>query len=105
MGNIFAITTAAEDIDADAAGKATAIFTVTNTSTKPMRAMAKTRPIDNTEQNWLDIEGESERDFGAGATQQFTVNFNRPSGGTGKFPFRLDVASAIDPDEQFTEGP
>jgi hypothetical protein len=105
MGNIFAITTAADDINADAAGKATAIFTVTNTSTKPMRALAKARPIDNTEQDWLNIEGESERDFGAGATQQFTVNFNRPAGEAGKFPFRLDVASVLDPDEQFTEGP
>ncbi len=106
MANIFAITTPAEDMKADAAGKASAIFTVTNTSHKPVRGIARARALGNTENDWLDVEGETERDFGAGATEQFTVNFSKSADApAGKFPFRLDVASATNPDEEFTEGP
>jgi hypothetical protein len=106
MANIFEITTATMDITADAAGKASAVFTATNTSNKPMRGIAKVKARGNTEQNWLDLEGEKERDFGAGSTQQFTVNFdNSADPAAGKYPFRLDVALAADPDEYFTEGP
>ncbi len=113
MANIFAITTATEDIKASTDGKATAVFTVTNTSNKPMRGIAKARPLGNTQQDWLSLDGETERDFSANGTQQFTVNFRKPvtqaAAGTPatpeKFPFRLDVASALNPDEQFTEGP
>lgn len=113
MANIFAITTATDDIKASADGKATTVFTVTNTSNKPMRGIAKARPLGNTQQDWLSVEGETERDFSANGTQQFTVNFRKPvtpaAAGTPatpeKFPFRLDVASALNPDEQFTEGP
>ena len=113
MGNLFAITTPAEDIKADAGGKASAVFTVTNTSNKPVRGIAKSKALGNTQQDWLDIQGELERDFAANGTQQFTVNFSKPaapaaataSAAAEKFPFRLDIASALNPDEQFTEGP
>src|ERR1041384_2757886 len=113
MANIFAITTATDDIKADAEGKASADYTVTNTSNKPMRGIAKARTLGNTQQDWLSVEGETERDFSANGTQQFTVNFRKPptqaaAGGPvtpEKFPFRLDVSSALNPDEQFTEGP
>src|SRR5882757_4616822 len=112
MANIFAITSATEGIKADADGKAGVVYTVTNTSSKPMRGIAKARPLGNTQQEWLTVEGETERDFSANGTQQFTVNFLKPPGAAAagapapeKFPFRLDVASATNPDEQFTEGP
>src|ERR1044072_1218245 len=109
MANIFAITTPADDIKADAEGKASAVFTVTNTTSKPIRGIVKARPMGNTQQDWLDTEGELERDFGANGTQQFTVNFRKPAAvmltADEKFPFRFDVASTLNPDEQFTEGP
>jgi hypothetical protein len=113
MANIFAITAVTEDIKADMDGKATVAFTVTNTSSKPMRGIAKARPLGNTQQDWLAVEGETERDFSANGTQQFTVDFSKPlvpaaagsSVAPEKFPFRLDVFSALNPDEQFTEGP
>ncbi|HEV7643461.1 MAG TPA: tectonin domain-containing protein [Pyrinomonadaceae bacterium] len=105
MGNIFTITTATTDIKADAAGKASAIFTVTNTSNKPIRGIARARSMGSTQQGWLEVEGETEKDFGAGGIQQFTVNFKSTGPEAGKFPFRLDVASANNPDEEFTEGP
>ncbi len=80
MANIFAITTSAVDIKADAEGKASAVFTVTNTTGKPIRGIVKARAMGNTQQEWLDTEGELERDFGANGTQQFTVNFRKPAG-------------------------
>jgi hypothetical protein len=108
MANIFAITTVTDVIKADAAGTASAVFTVTNSLGRSVRGIAGARALENTQQNWLDIEGETERDFPVGGTQQFTVNFHKPAaqGGTAvKFPFRLDVASSSNPDEEFTEGP
>lgn len=110
MGNIFAITTITDDLKADKDGKVNAVFTVTNTSSKPVRGMAKAKALGNTQQSWLDVEGETERDFAGNGTQQFTVNFHKTAAGAPgtpaeKFPFRLDMASALNPDEQFTEGP
>ena len=124
MARTFAITTNATDLKADANGKAEAVFTVTNTSSRPIRGLAKAKAMDNTKQEWLDVKGESERDFAPGATQQFVVGFNGPkpisTNTTGpaqdsaatapapvpaKYKFRLDVSSAVDPDEDFTEGP
>lgn len=121
MKSAFDITTTTEQITADN-GKATMVFTVTNTSSKGVRGVAKIKPLDNTQRDWLKLEGESERDFSANGTQQFTVNFNKPeveaaakeeskeetkeeTKETQSFPYRLDVISSINPDEDFTEGP
>ena len=114
MANIFAITTVTEDIQADAAGNAGAVFTVSNSSGKPVRGIAQAKALGNTQQDWLEIEGETERDFAAGGTQQFKVNFHKqpaavppgsPAQPAEKFAFRLDVSSTANPDEQFSEGP
>jgi hypothetical protein len=114
MANIFNITVAATDIKADAEGKATAIFTVTNALTTPVRGIAKAKALGNTQQDWLTVKGEQERDLSAHGTEQFTVEFSKPAiaaipgapaAPPEKFPFRLDVFSASNPDEQFTEGP
>jgi len=113
MADIFAISTASKVLQADINGKASAVYTVTNTSSKPVRGIAKVMPLESTREEWLVLEGEAERDFATNGTQQFVVNFSKPGGpvapGTAaspqKFPFRLNVASARNPDEQFTEGP
>jgi len=114
MGRIFDITSPTEDIQADAAGKASAFFTVTNTRDKPVRGLAKAKRVGNTQQEWLEVEGEVERDFPARGTQLFKVNFSKPPvpaavGATPppaeKFPFRLYVFSSEHPEEEFTEGP
>lgn len=127
MAKSFAITTTAtETLRADAKGHAEAGFTVTNTTSRPIRGLAKARPLGDTKREWLSVQGEVERDFAAGATQQFTVSFDgpatepatatstgTPAAATGtapapaarKYPFRLDVATALNPDEDFTEGP
>jgi len=116
MANTFTITTAADNVQADAGGQATIVFTVTNATARPLRGMAKVKPLDNTQSAWLRIEGETERDFPAGGTQQFTVVFNKPESGAEagastaapkieKYRFRFDTVSASNPDEDFTEGP
>ena len=105
MPKSFAITTTATDtLKADAKGHAEASFTVTNATSRPLRGMARAMPLGSTKREWLSIGGETERDFGGGATQQFTVNFDS-TGPADKYPFRLDVSSATNPDEDFTESP
>lgn len=113
MANVFAITTAVQTLKADANGQATTVFTVTNTTSRPLRGIAKIKPLGNTQSQWLKIDGETERDFPAGGTHQFAVSFNKPKSTAPSsapqpaesFPFRLDAASAANPDEDFTEGP
>jgi len=112
MAKSFTITTTATDtLKADARGRAEAVFTVTNVTGRPVRGMARTNALASTKKEWLLVAGESERDFAPGATQQFTVTFDAsslsPTAGSpaAKYPFRLDVASAMNPDEDFTEGP
>ena len=103
MPKSFAITTTATDtLKADAQGHAEASFTVTNATARPLRGMARAMPLGSTKREWLSIGGETERDFGGGGTQQFTVHFNS-TGPADKYPFRLDVSSATNPDEDFTE--
>src|SRR5262245_7124556 len=103
MATIFQITTASNEVTTDDAGNARVVFTVTNEMSKPVRGIAKPRQLDNTQQEWLSVDGDMERDFAPGGTQQFAVNFSKPvpplaAGAPApppeKFPFRLDVASA-----------
>src|SRR5437870_5125893 len=131
MAKTFAITTTATDtLKTDARGHAEAVFTVTNTTSRPVRGMARATPQESTKQEWLQITGETDRDFAPGGTQQYVVTFDAPvatpppaaaakpagaqpgaastSAGAAtadKYGFRLDVASATNPDEDFTEGP
>ncbi len=109
MPTSFTITTANQDLKADAKGHAEAVFTVTNTTNRPMRGMAKARALENTKQEWLQIAGQTETDFPPGGTQQFTVSFDAgaPAGSATSehYSFRLDVASAMRPEEDVAEGP
>lgn len=116
MAKSFTITTTATDaLKTDAKGHAETIFTVTNNTTGPVRGMARVKALPNTKPEWVQIAGDSERDFGPGGTQQFAVSFDAPppTAAVGaaaptsveQYGFRLDVASAMNPDEDFTEGP
>ena len=109
MAKVFEISTVTDKLKAGT-GNATAVFTITNTTSRPLRGIAKIKPLGNTESAWIKIEGETERDFPAGGTHQFTVNFNKPeSGNTVRqaetYSFRLDTISSRNPDEEYTEGP
>ena len=106
MAKSFTITTTAtENLKADAKGHGQALFTVTNATPRPVRGMARPKGLGDTKREWLSIAGDSDRDFGGGGTEQFTVYFDAPGAPAGKYPFRLDVASMSNPDEDSTEGP
>jgi hypothetical protein len=106
MAKTFTITTTATDtLKTDAKGHAEAVFTVTNSTARPVRGMARAKSLGDTKKESLSIAGETERDFGGGATEQFSVSFDAAGAPAGRYPFRLDVASALNPDEDFTEGP
>jgi PASTA domain len=106
MANIFQISTANDTLKVDPNGRTEAVFTVSNHTGRPVRGLAVLRPLDNTKQEWLKLAGENERDFVAAGTQQFTVRFEPPPNTPpGKYRFRLDVVSTVNPDENFTEGP
>jgi hypothetical protein len=105
MAKTFTISTnTAETLKADPKGQAQAVFTVTNATSRPVRVMATAKPLGDTKREWLSIAGETDRDLAGSTTSQFTVNFKAPGAPGGKYPFRLDVASAVNPDEDFTEG-
>src|SRR4030095_3926589 len=129
MPKTFAITAKNENLKADPKGYAEAVFTVTNTSSRAARGLAKLKALDETKQEWLKIKGEAERDFSPGTPQQIVVAFEGPvlapksagppktgalrASGTRtealaasaptKYGFRLDVANAALSDEDFTE--
>lgn len=106
MTKSFTLTTSAtEIIKPDVKGHAQAVFTVTNASRRPVRGLASPKGLGDTKREWLSIAGDSEHDFGGGTTEQFTVNFDAANAPAGKYPFRLNVASFSNPDEDFTEGP
>jgi PASTA domain len=127
MSSSFNITCATIDtLKLDAKRRAQAVFTVTNNAPRSMRGLARAKALGDTKQQWLRIEGEAERDFGRGTTQQFTVTFDgapavsqlpgtttpaaseteaNSKQAARRYPFRLDVAAAVNPEEDFTEGP
>ena len=107
----FSITAAKQAIKLDAKRTGDASFTLTNTSDKAIRCQLKVRPIEAAgitaaKSAWLVIVGDTERNFGPQATIQVTVNAKVP--GTepaGKYGFRFDAVSALNPDDDLTEGP
>jgi PASTA domain len=101
---VFAITTETDAIPL-ANGRGEASYTVSNSSGRSLRGRARVVPLGSTKEAWLSIGGEAERDFSVDGVHQFTVHLAVPrEAPAGKYPFRLDVASVQNPDEEFTEG-
>src|SRR5262245_24968046 len=106
MNRIFAITAASERVSIGGDGRGEIIFTVTNSSMRPLRGQLRVRPLGPTKGEWFNIAGETERPFSPNATQQVVVKVATPPGApAGKYQFRLDAISVINPDDDFTEGP
>jgi hypothetical protein len=102
----FTVTAAGQSVNLDAAGTAKASFTVTNTSAQPLKGRLLTRPNNPAKPEWFSIVGESVRDFAPNTAEQVVVQLNvPPTSPPGSYSFRLDAVSAVDPDEDFTEGP
>ncbi|MGK7872183.1 MAG: PASTA domain-containing protein, partial [Xenococcaceae cyanobacterium] len=108
MNRIFTITNTHDTahLDGDGKGKVTFTVALTSTYTGNLLGMLVIKPLGNTQEEWLHLHGESERNFTSGVNQQVTVDVAVP-GGTpgGKYSFRLDAISLHNPDEDYTEGP
>jgi hypothetical protein len=106
MSRIFAISAVSDRVPTGGDGRGEITFTVTNSSARPLRGQLRVRPLGSTQREWLNIAGECERTFSPNATQQVVVKVNVPLGvPAGKYQFRLDTFSLINPDDDFTEGP
>jgi hypothetical protein len=106
MSRTFAITAVSDRVPTGGDGRGEITFTVTNSSARALRGQLRVRPLGSTQREWLNIAGETERNFSPNATQQVIVKVNAPPGApAGKYQFRLDTFSLINPDDDFTEGP
>lgn len=106
MSRVFAITSATDHILLNSDRKGEATFTVTNGSTRSVRAQIRLRSLEEAKGEWLSLAGEAERDFTPEGTQQVAVKVQMPAGTpSGKHSFRVDVVSVENPDEDYSEGP
>ncbi|MGH9756008.1 MAG: hypothetical protein ACREA2_24775, partial [Blastocatellia bacterium] len=106
MNRIFDITAASERVSIGGDGRGEITFTVTNGSESLLRGQLRVTLLGSTKGEWLNIAGETERAFSPNATQQVIVKIATPPGApAGKYQFRLDAISVINPDDDFTEGP
>ena len=106
MSRPFVITTSTAKAALNKQGQGKVSFTVSNETSRPLKAQIKTKALNSAQEEWLTLSGESERDFPTSGSQQVTVEINVPEGTPpSKFDFRIDVASVYNPEEEYTEGP
>jgi serine/threonine-protein kinase len=105
MAHSFTISTTTTTVLIDQ-GRGEAVFTVTNVNTQVVRGRAKVVPLEAAKDAWFAVEGEAERDLQPNETQSYRVRV-APSADSpaGKYSFRLDMVSVVNPDEDYTEGP
>jgi hypothetical protein len=106
MPSSFAITSPSNTIALNAKGQGDTTFTVTNTSGRALRGRARLVPKNPDAAAWLKLLDEAERDFDAGATQQYVVQVAvPPTAAHGSYSFSLDMVGLDNPDENYTQGP
>jgi hypothetical protein len=106
MSSIFAITITTNSIRLSDNRPGEVVFTVSNTSNRPVRGRARLVLPANAPADWFTIVGAAERDFAPAATQQYTVQANpAATEAGGRYLLRLDMIGVQNPDEEFAEGP
>ncbi len=106
MPTPFAITAASNSIFLDKDRRATAAFTITNVSGRPLRGRVRLTFPNEAVAPWVSVVGAAERDFAIAASQQITVQVAvPPAAPPGQYTFRLDMVGVDNPDEEFAEGP
>ena len=103
----FSITVPPESrtLYADADGRAEVAYTITNQLTAPARGRLQIVPRGSALEKWFALDGEPERDFRAGEAHLATVRVRIPADvPAGKFDFRADAISVVNPQEDFSEG-
>ena len=110
----FEIPDGPTTIDAPRAGdpahplpaEATAVYSVTNTSSDSLDGRLSVVVSGPSKAQWFTIDGDRERTFGAGETQTATIKASFPPDvAGGEYPFRLRVIAVNDPDNDHAEGP
>ncbi len=107
MANEFSITAATNAVQIDAQNQAVATFTVYNASGREVsgRAALETVPPNEPHGTWLQIEGERERRFALGGTEQYAVRITPPADAPpATYTFRLNMVETANPDEGFNRG-
>jgi hypothetical protein len=107
MARAFAITTASDHVNLDAQGHGEVTYTISNTTTRPLRAWPTIKGLGSIDENWLSVVGGGERSFSPGESHQFVVKIKAPADApTGKYSFRLNVISGSrDVEDESIEGP
>jgi hypothetical protein len=106
MARLFDITTTGDTATIQPGGVARLVFTVTNTTPRPLRGSLRPKALDAAQPGWLQVVGDAERDFAPGLAHQVEVTAKVPPGtAPAKFRVRLDALSVANPDDDFTEGP
>jgi len=106
MASIVTITTATETVRCDADGQGVHVFNISNTSGAPIRVGTKILVEGSAQEQWLQIEGASERDLDEKGADQLSVRIKAQKGtAAGRYRFRLLVFSVKNPGEDFSESP
>jgi serine/threonine-protein kinase len=91
-------------VDGKAFRVANTAFTVTNKTAQALSARFRVVPQGDAKAEWLQLEGEKERPFGASETQKVNVTVTVPGDvPAGEYKFRLVVMNVNDPGNDFTE--
>jgi hypothetical protein len=107
MARAFAITTAGDQISLDQQGNGEITYTVSNTTTRPLRAWPRIKGLGSTDESWVSVVSGGERSFSPGESHQFVVKVNVPANApTGRYSFRLNVISGSrEVEDESIEGP
>lgn len=100
------VTLVSSTVALDPQRRGRAAFTVSNQGSHVIRARVKVVALGPAQGAWFTIEGNAERDFPAGITQQVRVLVAVPASvALGRYLFRVDVVGVQNPDEDSASGP
>ena len=102
----FNVTTSNDRIRLGADGRGRAQFTAVNSTPRSIRGRGRVVPQGDSRQDWFSLDGDAQRQFAPGSSEQFTVAIQLPTAGAaGEHRFRLDVVGVENPDEDYGQGP
>lgn len=106
MWDSLSIETSDQSLTLSDKGSARLTFTVTNNSNQRLPIRAQLSAKGEAEQSWFTVEGQAERQFAAGAEEDYTVKVQTPEGTVaGDYQFSFNVVGVNNPDEEFAPGP
>lgn len=102
----FSVTAVSDRIRLGQDRHGSARFTAVNNSPRAIRGVARVIPLGDTQTEWFSIDGDAQRPFAPGASQEFEVMVQvAESVAAGEYRFRLDVIGVENPDDDYGRGP